>query len=67
MTSRERLLTVLRGGEPDRIPWSPCMDDSYTQSLPAKADGSKHDVRSAFLAMGADAMIRHTAKTEWMA
>ncbi|ACL70045.1 uroporphyrinogen III decarboxylase [Halothermothrix orenii] len=33
MTSRERIMAVLRGKEPDRIPWSPLVGRYYVNSL----------------------------------
>jgi hypothetical protein len=57
MTSRERLVAVLRGGEPDRIPWSPCMDSYFTDSV---LIGGKHpDLADAARHMDADHMERH--------
>ena len=56
MTSRERLLTVLRGGEPDQIPWSPCIDGYFLASLPKNM---RMSVVEAFRYIGADAMVRH--------
>jgi len=34
MTSRERILSVLKGNSPDRIPWIPLCSGAYLQSLP---------------------------------
>jgi len=34
MTSRERIITVLRGDKPDRIPWIPLCSWTYFDSLP---------------------------------
>src|SRR3989304_1997704 len=34
MTPRERVLTVLRGGKPDRVPWVPEIGESFFRSLP---------------------------------
>jgi uroporphyrinogen-III decarboxylase len=51
MTSRERLLAVLRKQKPDRVPWSPLIDGYY-------ASGRKTNAIEAALATGADVMVR---------
>ena len=43
MTRKERLWTVLIGGEPDRIPWSPCITDYYLKGHPRYPDISPLD------------------------
>lgn len=55
MSSRERLLTVLRGGEPDRIPWSPCVSPYYMMGHPKHKQMTHLDY---YLEMGADALLR---------
>ena len=57
MTSRERILCVLKGQEPDRIPWSPLVDGYYTQSL--KENGHFPDVVQTVREIGADLIERH--------
>lgn len=57
MTSRERLTTVLRGGEPDRIPWSPLISKYYMNSV--FIDGKNPDQADAARMMGADHLERH--------
>lgn len=56
MTSRERLLTVLRGSKPDRLPWAPLIDEYFTSSLPS---GLEMDVVETLRYIGADVMERH--------
>ncbi|MCL2361622.1 MAG: hypothetical protein FWC73_07405 [Defluviitaleaceae bacterium] len=67
MTSRERLMAVLRGGEADRLPWSPCIDSYFTDSLPTSHGGNRPDVVDAFRMIGADIMERHVpaANANW--
>ncbi len=57
MTSRERLLAVLRHQEPDRIPWAPLIDGYFTNSLLEK--NMKMNVVEALRYIGADIMERH--------
>lgn len=51
MNTRERLLAILRGDPPDRIPWVPRLEVWYnarlaTNSMPAKWEGwSLHDIQ----------------------
>ena len=40
MTSRERIITVLRGNKPDRIPWIPLCSWTYFESLPEYREAS---------------------------
>ena len=56
MTSKERLLAILKGGKPDRIPWSPLIDGYYVAGLGRKIT----DVEAA-LEIGADVMVRKTS------
>ena len=67
MTSRERLMAVFKGQEPDRLPWSPCIDSYFTNSLPAYSDGKHPDAVDAFRMIGADIMERHVpaANVNW--
>lgn len=53
MTSKERLLAVLRRGKPDRIPWSPLIDGYYVAGL-----GREITDMEAALEVGADVMVR---------
>lgn len=53
MTSRERLLAVLQGESPDRIPWSPLIEGYYIAGLPQKTT----DMEAA-VEIGADVMLR---------
>lgn len=53
MTSKERLLAVLRGEEPDRIPWSPLIDGYYLASLQKEITDLEAGVE-----IGADVMVR---------
>jgi uroporphyrinogen-III decarboxylase len=53
MTSRERILAVLKGRTPDRIPWSPLIDGYYLAGL----RGKPTDI-DAGLDVGADVMVR---------
>lgn len=41
MTSRKRIMAVLRGDKPDRIPWIPCCSWTYFESLPEYNRGSE--------------------------
>ena len=67
MTSRERLMAAFRGAETDRLPWSPCIDSYFTDSLPTNANGKRPDVVDAFKMIGADIMERHVhaAGVDW--
>lgn len=58
MTGRERIMAVLRGGEPDRIPWAPLVDEYFTSSI----GGRNHAVGvvEALREIGADVIRRHT-------
>ena len=40
MTSRERILAVLRGEKPDRVPWIPLCSWTYFESVPEYSAGS---------------------------
>ena len=40
MTSRERIIAVLRGNKPDRIPWIPLCSWTYFESLPDYREAS---------------------------
>ena len=40
MTSRERILAVLRGEKPDRVPWVPLCSWTYFESQPNYSKGS---------------------------
>jgi len=53
MTSRERLLAVIKREKPDRIPWSPLIDGYYVAGL-----GRKITDMEAALEIGADVMVR---------
>jgi len=68
MTSRERLIAAFRGGETDRLPWAPCIDSYFTDSLPACPGGKRPDVVDAFKMIGADIMERHVPAVgvNWM-
>lgn len=57
MTSRERLLAVLKGEKPDRIPWAPLIDEYFTNSLDADLKGMGYV--ELFQHIGADLMHRH--------
>jgi len=50
MSSRERVLAALEGGEVDRVPWSPCIDGYFLGGV---------DQVDGFRRIGADAMLRH--------
>jgi uroporphyrinogen-III decarboxylase len=50
MSSRERVLAALVGGEVDRVPWSPCIDGYFLGGV---------DQVDGFRRLGADAMLRH--------
>jgi len=57
MTSRERLMAVLTEEKPDRIPWSPLIDQYYLRSLPEQ--GYKFNLSEVFEFIKADLMERH--------
>ena len=67
MTSRERLMAVFNGAMPDRLPWSPCMDNYFTESLPVRTNGKRLDVVDVCRLIGADIMERHVpvARVNW--
>jgi len=50
MSSRERIMSALKGREVDRIPWSPCIDGYFLGGV---------DQVQGFRRIGADAMLRH--------
>ena len=55
MTSRERLLTILRGEKrADRIAWSPLIDGYFMSSFP-----DSKDIVDVFKEIHADVMERH--------
>lgn len=58
MTSKERLLAVLRHKKPDRIPWAPLIDGYFTSSLPKNME---MNVVEALRYIGADIMERHVS------
>ena len=62
MTSRERLLAVLRGERPDRLPWAPLIDNYFFSSL------DEHRQRQGYAAfcesVGCDLMQRHVPVVE---
>jgi len=55
MTSKERLWVTLNGGEPDRVPWAPCVSPYYQIGHPRAGEMSHLDY---YLEMGADALLR---------
>jgi len=57
MNSKERLLSVLRGKKPDRMPWAPLIDGYFLSSLKVK----KIEMNSVELLryIGADILERH--------
>ena len=57
MTSKERIMAVLKGKEPDRLPWAPLMDEYYTKSL--AINGKIPDTVDVAREIGADIMERH--------
>lgn len=61
MTSRERLLAVLRHRQPDRVPWAPLIDEYFTSSLPSDLE---MDVVETLRYIGADVMERHVPVIE---
>lgn len=56
MTSKERILGVLRHKKPDRIPWTPLIDGYSTNSLPKNME---MNVVETLRYIGADIMERH--------
>lgn len=57
MTSRERIMAVLRGKKPDRIPWAPLIDEYYVRYLHSlKMDV---DIVKSLRLVGADIIERH--------
>ena len=52
MTGRERLLTVLRGGIPDRMPFVPLVNEFFWDTLPA--EWNVHDPVTCCRRIGAD-------------
>lgn len=57
MNHRERILAVLKGEEVDRIPWSLCMNEYYTDSLPLQ--GYHMDLIETLRFFRNDIMERH--------
>jgi len=57
MNSTERLMAVLTGKTPDRIPWAPLIDGYYTQSLPEQ--GLNMNEIQIIKHIGADVLLRH--------
>jgi len=53
MTSRKRLITVLKGGRADRIPWSPLVEGFFLSGLHGKPD-----LIEILTEIGADMMVR---------
>lgn len=57
MTARERVLAALYREKPDQLPWSPCVDHYFMESLP------KEIQKQGFVALakelGFDLMLRH--------
>lgn len=58
MTRRERLWTVLNGGEPDRIPWTPCVCDYYLMGHPKHPNITWLE---GYLECGADVLLPHVS------
>lgn len=54
MTARERIMNVLKGQAPDRIPWTPLIDGYYLSGLQMPLD--QYDAIRAF---GGDIFARH--------
>jgi len=60
MTSKERLLAVLKGQEPDRIPWAPLIDGYFISSLREKNIRVRTlNVVEILRYIGADILERH--------
>jgi len=57
MCGRERLWCVLNGGEPDRIPWCPCVSPYYLQGHPKYPAINEIE---ALREMGAELLVRGT-------
>lgn len=57
MNSKERLMAVLTGKTPDRIPWAPLIDGYYTQSLPEQ--GLNMNEIEIIKHIGGDILLRH--------
>jgi len=54
MSKRERLWTVLNGGVPDRIPWTPCISPYYLTGHPRHPDITWLE---GYLEIGADVLL----------
>ena len=57
MTSKERVMAVLKGKEPDRIPWAPLIDEYYGNYL--KSRGLSLNNVEILRMIGADVIERH--------
>lgn len=57
MNSRERLLAVLSGKDPDRLPWAPLVDKYFLSSLTNEFKDMGYV--ELFRNIGADLMLRH--------
>lgn len=62
MTSRERVLAVLNGQTPDRLPWAPLIDGYFTSSLPEQ--GLQMNEIEAIKYVGGDIILRHVGIIE---
>ena len=57
LTSRQRLLTILRHGEPDRYPWAPLIDGYFMQGLPPEQEAA--GITAFLRSIEADILLRH--------
>src|SRR5665647_2350624 len=63
MNSKERLMAVLTGKEPDRVPWAPLIDEYFTGSLGLQ--GLNMDIIDTLRYIGADTIFRHAHILKW--
>jgi hypothetical protein len=57
LTSRQRLLAMLRHEQPDRYPWAPLLDPYFMQGLPAEV--AERGIPAFLRSIGADIFLRH--------
>jgi len=57
LTSRQRLLTILRHQKPDRYPWAPLIDGYFMQGLPPEQEAA--GITAFLRSIAADILLRH--------
>ncbi|MDQ1300178.1 MAG: Methylcobalamin:coenzyme methyltransferase [Chloroflexota bacterium] len=57
LTSRQRLLTILRHQIPDRYPWAPLLDGYFMQGLPPEQEAA--GIPAFLRSIEADILLRH--------